>query len=100
LSRQISLAHLKINALGLRYRLAQKQWQESQARYTVDQSSLSQSEGPLIILNAQEMQLKRQLGLLDIQRDLLEQYLKILDWSGYLSTAPLVNYLSMNLDTY
>jgi hypothetical protein len=100
LVRQITIARQKVSSLGLRYRLAQKQWEDSQAKFTLEQSEVFQTTDPLTLLNAREMQLKRQLGLLDIQRDMLEQFLKILDWSGYISAAPQVNYLSTNLETY
>ena len=100
LMREMTIALQKIKALGLRYRLAEQQWKDSQAGYTLDQYGVSQAEGPFTLLHAKEMQLKRQLSMLDIQRDMLEQYLKVLDWSGDLSAAPQVNYLSSNLENY
>ena len=100
LKREMTIALQKVKSLAVRYRMAEQQWKESQASFTLEQYGVSQTEGPFLLLSAKEMQLKRQLALLDIQRDMLEQYLKILDWSGYLSAAPQVNYLSANLETY
>jgi hypothetical protein len=100
LKRELAIALEKVKALGVRYRLAEQQWKNSQASFTLEQYGVAQSEGPFLLLNAKEMQLKRQQLLLEIQRDMLEQYLQILDWSGYLSAAPQVNYLSANLETY
>jgi hypothetical protein len=100
LKREMTIALQKVKALAVRYRLGELQWKDSQASFTLEQYGVAQSEGPFLLLNAKEMQVKRQLSLLDIQRDMLEQYLKILDWSGYLSAEPQVNYLSANLETY
>jgi len=100
LTRQMTLALQKIKSLATRYRLAKEHLEDSQARFTLDHVDLSYTEGPLTLLSAKEMQIKRRLSLLDIQRDMIEQYLKILDWSGALSGSPQVNYLSTELGNY
>ncbi|HEX5113366.1 MAG TPA: hypothetical protein VFV79_10990 [Saprospiraceae bacterium] len=100
LTRELTIALQKIKSLGARYRTAEQQWKNSQASFTLDQYSVAQAEGPFLLLSAKEMQLKREMALLDIQRDMLEEYLKVLDWNGQLSVEPQVNYLSTNLETY
>lgn len=100
LSRQVATSKLQVVALGKRYRLANQQWQDSQARFTLEHPQNAQTEGPLTLLNARELQFKRQMNLLDIERDLMEQYLNILDWTGTLSEEPSINYLSKQLSAY
>lgn len=97
---RIEGARQHIGALQQRYHLARQQWTDSQARFTLDQARAGQTEGPWALLKARELQLKRQLALLDIERDMLGQYLNVLDWSGALSAAPAVNYLSDELKPY
>ena len=100
LTRELTMALQKIKSLGARYRMAEQQWKNSQAGFTLDQYHIAQVEGPFLLLSAKEMQLKREMALLDIQRDMLEEYLKVLDWNGQLSAEPQVNYLSGNLENY
>ena len=100
LTRELTIALQKIKSLGIRYRMAEQQWKNSQAGFTLDRYSAAQVEGPFLLLSAKEMQLKREMALLDIQRDMLEEYLKVLDWNGQLSVEPQVNYLSGNLENY
>jgi len=100
LTRQLTIAMHKIKSLGMRYRMAEQQWKNSQASFTLDQYSVAQVEGPFLLLSAKEMQLKREMALLEIQRDMLEEYLQVLDWTGNLSAEPPVNYLSTNLENY
>ena len=57
-------------------------------------------DGPMTLLNARELQLKRESNLLGIEHDILEQYLKILDWTGQLSAEPSINYLSKELSAF
>ena len=100
LSRQLTIAMQKIKSLGIRYRMAEQQWKNSQAGFTLEKYGVAQTEGPFLLLSAKEMQLKREMALLDVQRDMLEEYLKVLDWNGQLSVEPQVNYLSGNLENY
>ena len=100
LTRQLASGRLQVEALGRRYRLAHQQWQDSQARFTLERPSNLQTEGPMTLLNLHELQLKRQLTLLDIEREIMDMYLKILDWTGFLSSEPPVNYSSKDLGTY
>lgn len=100
LNRQVASSKLQVEALGKRFRLANQQWQDSQTRFTLEHPENMQAEGPMTLLNARELQLKRQMNLLDIERDIMDQYLKILDWTGQLSEDPSVNYLSSELSTY
>ena len=99
-SARIEAARQQIGALNRRHGIARQQWADSQARFTLEQGNTAQPEGPWPLLKARELQLKRQLNLLDIERELLEQYLNVLDWSGALSAMPVVNYLSRNLENY
>ncbi len=100
ITRQVAGSKLQVEALAKRFRMAQQQWQDSQARFTLEHAENAQTEGPLTLLNARELQLKRQLNLLEIERDLMEQYLNILDWTGRLSEEPPINYLSNELSAY
>lgn len=97
LAEQIAAERRQITALGQRHRLALRQWQDSQARYTLEQSGLARDAGPLPLLEAREGQLKRQFALLEMETKIFEHYLEILDRGGFLSDAPLVNYLSSDL---
>ena len=100
LTRQVAGSRLQVEALAKRFRMAKQQWQDSQARFTLEHAANAQTEGPLTLLNARELQLKRQMNLLDIERDLMEHYLNILDWTGRLSEEPPINYLSNELSAY
>lgn len=100
LSRQIEEAKMQAANLGKRYTLAQQQWMDSQARFTLEHPIDARIDGPLPLLKARELQIKRQLQLLDIEKDLTEQYLNVLDWTGAISATPLVNYLSSGLEEY
>lgn len=100
LTRQVASSRIQVDALGKRFRIAEQQWQDSQARFTLDHPQSAHTEGPLTLLNARELQFKRKMNLLDIERDLMEQYLNLLDWTGRLSEEPSVNYLSKELSAY
>lgn len=100
LEREVKNGRAQIVALGRRFRLAHQQWQDSQARFTLEHPANVQADGPMILLNARELQLKREQTLMDIEREMLELYLEILDWTGQLSEAPVVNYLSKELSAY
>lgn len=100
LAQWIEMARRQITALSQRLQLAKQQWQDSQARFSLGQSAAAGSLGPMPLLKARELQIQRELNLLDIERDMFSQYLKILDWTGHLSDTPAVNYLSANLDPY
>lgn len=97
---QLSISRLHVASLGKRFRLAQEQWQDSQARFTLEGYTNTETESPMILLNTRELQLKRQMTGLDIEREIMEQYINILNWTGRLSEEPPVNYLSKNLGTY
>lgn len=100
LDRQVSNGRSQIVALGRHFRLAHQQWQDSQARYTLEHPANAQADGPMILLNARELQLKREQNVLEIEREMMELYLKILDWTGQLSEQPAINYLSKELSAY
>lgn len=100
LNRQIAAGRQQIGALAQRHQLVEKQWADSQARFTLDQAALLRDTGPLPLLEAREGQLKRQSTLLDIESEMLEHYLEILDNSGLLSDLPLINYLSSGLTPF
>ena len=100
LERQVTNGRAQIVALGRRFRLAHQQWQDSQARFTLDHPANAQADGPMILLNARELQLKREENVLEIEREMMELYLNILDWTGQLSEAPVINYLSKELSAY
>lgn len=100
LKSQLSISRFHVVALGKRFRLAQQQWQDSQGRFTLEGFTHTVSESPMTLLNTRELQLKRQMTILDIEREIIEQYIKILNLTGRLSAEPPVNYLSSNLGTY
>lgn len=100
LERQVTEGRAQVAALGRRFRLAQQQWQDSQARFTLEHTANAQVEGPMILLNTRELQLKREQNMLDIEREIMEQYLKLLDLTGQLSEQPAINYLSKELSAY
>ena len=99
-TRSISSARRKLTALDQQYHLAQQLWQDSQARFTLAQSALAEASGPLPVLKARELQLKRQFTLLDLESEMFGQYLNLLDWTGALSAEPAINYLSASLGGY
>ena len=100
LTREIAGAKRQVEALNQRYRVAYQQWQDNQARFTLEHMSNSIAQGPMPLLNLRELQLKRQLTLIDIEHEIMNRYLKILDWTGLISAEPPVNYLSDALGTY
>ncbi len=100
LNRQTADYRRKIGVLAGQYRVAQQQWQNSQARFTLEQAGLLREAGPLPLLEAREGQLKRQFNLLDIESEIMENYLEILDRGGFLSQPPLINYLASGLPRF
>lgn len=100
LANQMTADRQQISVLARRHRQAQQQWTDSQARYTLEQSGPARDAGPLPLLEAREGQLKRQFALLGIEYSLLENYLQLLDRSGFLSNTPLINYLSSSLPAF
>lgn len=98
IGREIRDARIRLAALEKQYELARLQMNDSQAQYTLQQAS--RTDNPLVLLRAAELQLKRELRLLELEEGLYEQYLNILDRSGQLSASPAVNYLSATLDSY
>lgn len=97
---QISEARTQIASLRQQYALSLEQWAGSQARFTLEQSSTAQSDGPLTLLRAKEVEIRHQFILLGLQEDIVTRYLKILDLTGALSASPAVNYLSASLESY
>jgi hypothetical protein len=97
---EIALAKSRIHDLILQYHHAQQQWDNSQAKFTLAQPAASQPDGPIAMLRARELQIQRQLQLLDIQKEIMEHYLAILDLTGYASMEPRVNYLSATLESW
>ncbi|MEP6647996.1 MAG: hypothetical protein ABJC12_12980 [Saprospiraceae bacterium] len=100
LNGSILLAHTEMNALIDRYHLAEEQWKESQNRFTLEHPSSLQPEGPMTLLKARELQIKRKLNLLDVQKQIMAHYISILDLTGALSSVPSINYLSAGLEVY
>ncbi|MDZ4748873.1 MAG: hypothetical protein SH808_10320 [Saprospiraceae bacterium] len=100
LTRQVTSSKLQVEALGKRFRMATQQWQDSQGRFTLEHPENTQTDGPMTLLNARELHLKRQSNLLDIEHNIMELYLKVLDWTGQLSVEPSINYLSKDLSAY
>jgi hypothetical protein len=100
LTEMIAAARQEITGLISRYKTIQGQWNDSQGRYTLEHTSSQSVLRPLTVLKARELQLKRQFILLDIENDVIENYLHILDWTGKLSAEPRTNYLSATLEQY
>ena len=100
LSEEIALARNRVATISRRWQFARDLWGNNQAQFTLEQTQLAAVQGPITLLQARALQLKRELNMLDMEQELLEQYLKILDWSGLLSDLPLVNYLSVGLEGY
>jgi len=100
LNQEIQSAQDQMKALGGRYRIAEDQWKESQNKYSLEHPSLLQADGPMILLKAREYQIKRQLKLADLEKAITDQYVKILDLTGALSSVPLINYFSDHLENY
>jgi hypothetical protein len=99
LTELITEARQKILDLQAQLSIAKSQWEDSQAKFSLESTGL-RVEGPMPLLRARELQLKRQLNQLEIEHEIIEQYINILDWSGSISAVPYVNYLSEELNTY
>ncbi|MEO6130493.1 MAG: TolC family protein [Saprospiraceae bacterium] len=99
-NQSVKTAHEQMTSLIRRYNLAKEQWNQSQNKFTLDHSSLVRADGPMTLLKAREMQIKRQLTLLDLGKQIVDQYIIILDLTGVLSSVPSVNYLSKHLENY
>ncbi|MEP6794810.1 MAG: hypothetical protein ABJB16_10825 [Saprospiraceae bacterium] len=96
----IQSAHEQMKALTDRYHIAERQWNESQNKFTIEHQEPLQADGPMTLLKAREYQIKRQFVLVDLGKEIMDQYLKILDLTGALSSLPAVNYLSDTLERY
>ncbi|HZV67942.1 MAG TPA: hypothetical protein VFG10_00270 [Saprospiraceae bacterium] len=100
LNQEIQSARDQLKALGERYRTAEDQWKESQNKFSLEHPSLLQADGPMTLLKAREYQIKRQVKLVDLEKAISDQYVKILDLTGALSSIPLINYFSDQLENY
>jgi hypothetical protein len=99
-ANEIAVAKNKILAMITQFDHAVQQWEQSQAKYTLSQSASSQPDGPITMLRARELQLERLLHLLDMEKEIVENYLLVLDITGYVSKSPRQNYLSENLESW
>lgn len=100
LNDRTTRARLKLESLLRQYHLAEKQLEEHQNRFNLDESLLPMEDAALLLISARELQLRRRLNLLSLENDIMDQYIGLLDLTGMLSAIPSVNYLSSNLETY
>ena len=100
LTERTTRARLKLEALLRKHHLAAKQIEEHQNRFNLDEGLLPMEDAALLLLSARELQLKRQLNLLSLENDIMDEYIGLLDLTGMLSAMPSVNYLSSGLETY
>lgn len=100
LNERMTRAHLKLEALLRQYHLAEKKLEEHQNQFNLDEGLLPMGDAALLLLSARELQLKRQLNLLSLENDIMDEYIGLLDLTGMLSAMPSVNYLSASFETY
>jgi hypothetical protein len=75
------------------------QIQKAGQRYNLKEVAAADNDGIVTVLLNSEFQLRRQLKLLSMEKEMTEKYLQILFLSGRLSEIPLVNYLSSTKNT-
>ncbi len=100
LNESIVDAKQQMDALIKRKKIAEDQWLDSQHKFSFENPIPLQADGPMTLLKAHELQIKRKLYILDLDQEIINQYVKILDLTGAISAAPLVNYLSAGLENY
>lgn len=93
-NRQLAALKSQIASLFQQYDLAQQQLNQSQALFSFDKGAAD----PLILLTAAEHLIKRRLKLASLEESIFYGYYKLLDISGLMSSEPLTNYLSPNLE--
>ncbi len=82
------------------YDFVAKQVNESQTLYALDHYANIQGAPPLVLLQMQELVLKRQAQLVTFEHLAFQKYIKWLDLTGKLSEMPLRNYLSVGLSAF
>ncbi len=82
------------------YDFIEKQVNESQTLYALDHYANIQGAPPLVLLQMQELVLKRQAQLVLLEHLAFQKYIKWLDLTGKLSEMPLRNYLSVGLSAF
>jgi hypothetical protein len=96
----LRLQHEQFNMLFRQYQLVATQLFESQSLYTLNKLAQVQGSTPLALLRLQENLLKRSLQLTDIEHLIFKKFVELLETSGYITNAPLRDYLSENLKTF
>jgi len=87
----------RIKRLTSQYELISLQKKQSRTEETFDIFRQMDGANPLTLLKLKESMLKNELTMQKIRHQIYETYIKLLDCSGKLSSQPLVNYLSTNL---
>jgi len=87
----------KIKRLIKQYEMISLQKEKSRTKETFDIFMQIDGANPLILLKLKESLLKNELTMHKIQHQIYETYIKLLNCSGELSSTPLINYLSKNL---
>jgi hypothetical protein len=75
------------------------QIQKAGQRYNLKEVAAADKDGIQTVLLNNEFQLRRQLKLMNTEKEMTEKYLQILFLSGQMSETPLVNYLSGTKNT-
>jgi hypothetical protein len=96
----LRLQHEQFNMLFRQYQLVAAQLFESQSLYTLNKLAKVQGSTPLALLRLQENLLKRSLQLTDIEHLIFKKYVELLETSGYITNAPLRDYLSEGLKQF
>ena len=93
LNIRIFAAETQLSALAERQSRAAQKIADTKAWLTPERIRLMSTDGPLALLRYQELLLKRELLLLNIEQSMYENYLDVLDASGQLSNQPIQNFL-------
>jgi len=87
----------KIERLISQYEVLSLQKKKSRTEETFDIFREMDGANPLTLLKLKESMLKNEITMHKIKHQVYETYIKLLDCSGELSSQPIVNYLSPNL---
>ncbi len=91
--KELQLLFAERKALG-------EQIRSSQAFYALEQYQKQADQDPLILLELQEILLKKEQQLLDLKIEIIEKYVDLLQISGKMVAIPYTNYLEETLPSF
>ncbi len=100
LQRQVSKNLAEMKGLQQQRKVVEQQITAARNRYSPEKNTGLDKNGVRAVLQFEEMQLKRQLRLVEIDQVVADRYIEILYLTGKMSEQPLLNYLRSDLAAF